>query len=145
MNDGMTRGTTFIIAIVTFLAAVSSLTATPCSVTTRPFFTCGAIISVEPVSFTLDVSDPVDPATLDASDFTVNGIPAENVTLSNGDLTVEFVFNTSPAVPGINTMHVPAGAFNCETNGPVLEFICTFGVRIIPPRPFPTPHPRPTP
>jgi hypothetical protein len=144
MNDVMARGTTFIIPIVTFLAAVSSLTATPCSVTTRPFFTCGAIISVEPVSFTLDVSDPVDPATLDASDLTVNGIPAENVTLSNGDLTVEFVFNTSPAVPGINTMHVPAGAFNCETNGPVLEFICTFGVRIIPPRPFPTPHPRPT-
>jgi hypothetical protein len=142
MNDVMTRGTTFIIAIVTFLAAAASLTATPCSVTIRPFLTCGAIISVEPVLFSLDVSDPVDPATLDASDFTVNGIPADNVTLSNGDLTIEFVFDTSPAVPGMNTMHIPAGAFNCVTNGPVLEFACTFGVRIIPPRPFPTPHPR---
>jgi hypothetical protein len=114
-------------------------------VTTRPFFTCGAIISVEPVLFTLDVSDPVDPATLDASDFTVNEIPADNITLANGNLTIEFIFNNSPAVPGINTMHIPAGAFNCVTNGPVLEFTCMFGVRIIPPRPFPTPHPRFTP
>jgi hypothetical protein len=143
MDDVMPRGTTFIIAsVITFVAAVASLTATPCSVTTRPFFTCGAIISVEPVDFTLDVSDPVDPATLDASDFTVNGIPADNVTLANGNLTIEFVFNNSPAVPGINTMHIPAGAFNCVINGPVLEFTCAFGVRIIPPRPFPTPHPR---
>jgi hypothetical protein len=93
--------------------------------------------------FVLDVGDPVDPATLDASDFTVNGIPADNVTLSNGDLTIEFIFNTSPAVPGLNTMHIPAGAFNCVTNGPVLEFTCTFGVRVLRPRPFPTPYPRP--
>jgi hypothetical protein len=140
----MTRATTLIIiAIITSLNGVSPLAAPPCSVTS-PFLICGAIISVEPTDFTVDVSDPVDPATLDASDFTVNGIPADNVTLSNGDLTIEFVFNTSPAVAGINTMHIPAGAFNC-VNGPVLEFTCTFGVRIIPPRPFPTPHPRPTP
>ncbi len=99
--------------------------------------------TISPTHFILDVSDPVNPATLDASDFTVNGIPADNVTLSNGDLTIEFIFNTSPAVPGLNTMHIPAGAFNCVTNGPVLEFTCTFGFRILRPRPFPTPYPRP--
>lgn len=140
----MARIPTFIIATIAFLVGVASLTATPCSVTTRPYFTCGAIISVQPTDFTLDVSDPVDPATLDASDFTVNGIPADSFTLLNNNTLIEFTFNTTPAVAGINTMHIPAGAFNCG-GGPVLEFTCTFGVRIIPPRPFPTPHPRFTP
>ena len=139
----MARTPTLIIAMIT-LVGVASLTATPCSVTSRPFFTCGAIISVQPTDFTLDVSDPVDPATLDASDFTVNGIPADSFTLLNNNTMIDFIFNTTPAVAGINTMHIPAGAFNCG-GGPVLEFTCTFGVRIIPPRPFPTPHPRFTP
>ena len=110
----------------------------------QPFPHMWAIISGQPTDFTLDVSDPVDPATLDASDFTVNGIPADSFTLLNNNTVIDFIFNTSPAVPGINTMHIPTGAFNCG-GGPVLEFICTFGVGIIPPRPFPTPHPRPTP
>jgi hypothetical protein len=139
MELKMTRATTLIIATIT-LVSVASLTAAPCSVTS-PFLTCGAIISVRPIDFTLDVSDPVDPATLDASDFTVNEIPADSFTLSNNNTFIDFIFNTTPAVAGINTMHIPAGAFNCG-GGPVLEFTCTFGVRIIPPRPFPTPHPR---
>ena len=86
--------------MIAFVAGVAALTAAPCSVTS-PFLTCGAFILAQypPTHFILDVSDPVNPATLDASDFTVNGIPADNLTLSNGNLTIEFVFNTSPAVP----------------------------------------------
>jgi hypothetical protein len=108
----MTRATTFIIAMIAFLGGVAALTAAPCSVSS-PFLTCGAFILVQhpPTHFILDVSDLVDLATLDASDFTVNGIPANNVTLSNGDLTIEFIFNTSPAVPGLNTMHIPHWRF----------------------------------
>src|SRR4029077_14044693 len=139
----MARTRALTIATITFLVGVASLTATPCSVSS-PFITCGAIISVQPTHFFVEVSDLVDPATVDASDFTVNGIPADSFTLVNNNTLIDFIFNTSPAVPGINTMHIPPGAFNCG-GGPVLEFICTFGVRIIPPRPFPTPHPRPTP
>ena len=70
----MTRTTTIIFATIALLHGVASLTAASCSVTS-PFPTCGAIISVQPTHFAVDVSDPVDPATLDASDFTVNGIP----------------------------------------------------------------------
>jgi hypothetical protein len=113
-------------------------TPSPCSVSTAG---CSRIVTVPPTDFSLNVSDPVDPATLDASDFTVNEIPADSFTLSNNNTFIDFIFNTTPAVAGINTMHIPAGAFNCG-GGPVLEFTCTFGVRIIPPRPFPTPHPR---
>ncbi len=114
-------------------------TPTPCSVSTEG---CGSVVTTPPTDFSLNVSEPVDPATLDASDFTVNGIPADNVTLVNGNMTIDFTFNTSPAAQGLNTMHIPAGAFNCG-QGPVAEFTCTF--RYVAPRLSPTPRPRPTP
>lgn len=111
----------------------------PCSVSTAG---CGGIVTTPPTDFSLNVGEPVDPATLDASDFTVNGIPADSVSLLNGDMTIDFTFNTSPAVQGVNTMHIPTGAFNCF-KGPVAEFTCRF--RYAMPRPTPTPRPRPTP
>jgi hypothetical protein len=138
----MKPATRLIIAVIAFLEGVGSVTAAPCSVSVSG---CGGTftIFVLPVVFDLDVTDQVDPATLDASDFTVNGIPADNVILLNGNMTIEFSFTTSPAGQGVNTMHIPAGAFDCVFGGPVLEFTCS--IRYILSRPFPTPHPRPTP
>jgi hypothetical protein len=101
---------------------------------------CGRIVAQPPTVFVVDATDPVDPATLDATDFTVNRIPANSFSLSNGNTTIVFFFNTSPAVQASNVMHIPAGAFNCG-NGPVLEFNC--GFRYFPSRPRPTPAPRP--
>jgi N-acetylneuraminic acid mutarotase len=118
-------------------------TSAPCAVTGAA---CGSAVFVPPTDFAVNVTDPVDPATLDASDFTVNGTQADNVTLLNGNTTIDFIFNTSPAVPDLNTMHIPAGAFNCA-QGPVSEFNCTFRYQLPrstpSPRPRPTPHPRP--
>jgi hypothetical protein len=114
-------------------------TPTQCSVTSAG---CGSTVFIPPTDFNVDVTEPVDPATLDASDFTVNGTPADNVSLLNGDMTIDFIFNTSPVVPGVNAMHIAAGAFNCG-QGPVSEFTCTF--RYQPPRPSPSPRTRPTP
>jgi hypothetical protein len=76
------------------------------------------------------------------SDFMVNGTPANTATLSNGNTTIIFHFNTSPVVQGQNTMHIPAGAFNCG-NGGVQDFTCTFVYEVR--RPTPTPRPRRTP
>lgn len=112
----------------------------PCSVSSAG---CGGIVTTPPTDFSLNVSEPVDPATLDASDFTVNGIQADSVSLLNGDTTINFIFNSSPATPGINTMHIAAGAFSCLLNGAVAEFTCTFHLNV--PRLSPTPRPRPTP
>ena len=125
---------------------IARLTATGCSVTST---VCGRIIvGTAPTDFTVNLSGPADPATVQASDFTVNGTPADNDIIINGDLSVTFHFNTSPVVGGQNTMHIPAGAFNCG-QGPVQEFACTFFYRVPgatpPPRPRPTPHIRPTP
>jgi hypothetical protein len=71
----------------------------------------------------------------------VNGIPADSFALSNGNLTISFHFNTSPARQGANITHIAAGAFNCVSE-PVLEFTC--GFRYAVERPRPTPWPRPT-
>jgi hypothetical protein len=117
-------------------------TPAPCSVTSP---SCGGIDhNPSPATFFIvEVSDAVDPATVDASDFTLNGIPANFVTLLNNNTWIEFIFNTSPQVRGSNTMHIPAGAFNCVNNGPVLEFTCSFLWSPIAARPRPTPAPRP--
>jgi hypothetical protein len=89
---------------------------------------CGSLVTgTAPTAFTVNLSDPADPSTVQASDFTVNGTPADNFTLSNGNATIEFDFNTSPVVQGENTMHIDAGAIHqASNNDPILEFNCTF-------------------
>jgi len=56
--------------------------------------------------FTVDLSDPADRALFQASDFTVKRNPADNVTLLNGNATLQFDFNTVTVVQGENTMHI---------------------------------------
>ena len=95
---------------------------------------CNSIINTQPTDFIINLSDPVDPNTVQASDFTVNGTPADSFVLSNGDATITFHFNTSPVTTqGENTMHIPAGAFNqASNNDPVFEFNCTFCYAVTP-------------
>ena len=119
------------------LQAGTSPTPTPtgCSVTS---FGCGSIVvGTAPTDFTVNLSGGADPGTVDASDFTVNGTPANSFVLVNGNTTITFDFNSSPAVQGPNTMHIPAGAFDCG-NGGVLEFTCTFTYKASTPTPTPT-------
>ena len=72
---------------------------------------CGSfVVGTAPTDFVVDLSDPADPSTVQASDFTVNGTQADSFTLQNGNATIEFDFNTSPVVEGENTMHIDAGA-----------------------------------
>jgi hypothetical protein len=108
-----------------------------CSVSS---ITCGHhLVGPPPTNFTVDLSDPADPTTVQGSDFMVNGTPANNATLSNANTTITFHFNTSPVVQVQNAMLIPAGAFDCG-QGPVQEFTCTFLYG----RPIPTPRPHPT-
>jgi hypothetical protein len=133
----MTGATTLIIAIIALLDGVAASTATPCTVTSP---SCGITIFTRPTDFVVNVSDPVDPSTVQASDLRVNGAPADSVVVTNGNTTITFHFGISPVVPGRNTMGIPAGAFDC---GPVVDFTCEF--RCIAPRGRATPRPRPTP
>jgi hypothetical protein len=90
---------------------------------------CGSVVfPPAPTDFVVNLTDPVNPGTVQASDFTVNGTPADSFALSNGDTTITFSFNSTPVVgQGPQTMHIPAGAFEDAPDGdPVLEFTCDF-------------------
>jgi len=89
---------------------------------------CGSVVSTQPTDFVVNLTDPVNPATVSGGDFSANGIPADSFTLQNGNAQITFHFNTTPVTQqGLQTMHIPAGAFNkASNNDPVLEFTCTF-------------------
>src|SRR4030095_5714545 len=99
--------------------------------TTTP--ACNSLINTSPVDFVINLSDPVDPATVQATDFTVNGTAANSFVLSNGNATITFHFNSSPVTtPGLQTMHIPAGAFNrASDNQANFEFNCTFSYDVL--------------
>ena len=108
---------------------------------------CGGTINFQPMEFNIHMgSCPVDPATVHTSSFTVNNIQPDSFTLLNNNTTITFHYNTTPVMPGLNTMHVPAGGFNCVC-GPVQEFTCTLTYQVSTPTPTPTltPQPSPTP
>src|SRR5262249_43995605 len=123
-------------------AGTPTPTPTPisCSVSSSA---CGMTVFVPPTDFIINASGGVDPSTVDASDLMVNNLPANSFFLSGGNTQIIFHFNTSPAVQGQNTMHIPAGAFEC--GGPVQEFTCTFTYQASTPTPTPTPKATVTP
>jgi hypothetical protein len=142
-------------ATVTPTATVPpSPTATPSACTvniTDP--DCDSVINTQPVDFFVQLSDPTDPSSVQPTDFMVNGTPADSYMIFY--LTqIVFHFNTSPAVQGLNVMHIPVGAFICSIGG-TPEFTCTFTYQPSTPTPTPTstpaprstpiPRPRPTP
>jgi hypothetical protein len=94
--------------------------------TTTP--ACNSIISTQPQDFIINLSDPVNPGTVQANDFTVNGTPASSFVLGGGNTQITFHFNSSPVTTqGVQTMHLPAGAFNrASDNQGVFDFTCTF-------------------
>ena len=129
------------ITLIITVIALLDVTARACTVSSK---ICGTIV-VNPTDFVIEVSGPIDPVTVQASDLMVNGIAASTFIITNGNTTITFHFKTSPVVAGNNTMHIPAGAFDC---GPPTDFDCTFesfGIHPTPVRQFPTPRPRPTP
>ena len=100
--------------------------------TTTP--ACNSIINTQPVNFIINLSDAVVPGTVQATDFTVNGTPANSFVLSNGNARITFHFNSSPVVTqGVQTMHIPANAFNrASDNQGNFEFQCSFCYAITP-------------
>jgi hypothetical protein len=88
----------------------------------------GSVVSTQPSDFIVDVGEAVQPATLQASDFTVNGTAANSVDYTPGTTTMTFHFTSTPATTqGAQTMHIADGAFLSDPAGdPVHEFNGTF-------------------
>src|SRR5438132_4516467 len=96
---------------------------------------CNSVIHTQPTAFVINLSDAVDTSTVQASDFTVNGTPSNQApTFSNGNATITFHFSSSPVtMQGPQTMHIPAGAFNRQSDGmPNFDFTCTFCYALTP-------------
>jgi len=75
---------------------------------------CGSSVR-ETVDFIATFSDPIQVASLAASDFTVNGVPANSVT--NTSTTATFHFNTSPVTGPTSTMAIAGGAILRNSDG----------------------------
>ena len=95
---------------------------------------CNSIINTQPTDFVIDLSDAVNTGTVQATDFTVNGTPADSVTFQNGDAQITFHFNSSPVVTqSVQTMHIPANAFTRVSDGiGNFEFNCSFCYALMP-------------
>src|SRR5215471_1176064 len=87
-----------------------------------------SVISTQPTTFTVNISEPANPASLQASDFAVNGISASGFAYTPGSTTIVFTFGASPVTTqGLQTMSIPAGAFTSAAAGdPVAAFTGTF-------------------
>jgi len=125
----------------------SSPTATPTATpqqtcTVKEVSSCNNVVSSPPTDFIVEMSCLVDQ--VQPSGFRVNDIGANSFKVSKS--TITFHFNTSPVVPGLNTIHILNDAITCCIRL-VSEFTCTFTyVPTTPaPRPMPTPRVRPTP
>lgn len=88
----------------------------------------GSVIATQPTTFTVNVTEPIDDTTLGASDFQVNGTPADGYSYTIGSTTIEFTFTSSPVTSqGLQVMHIDAGAFTRAADGnPVIEFTGPF-------------------
>src|SRR5262245_14807410 len=70
----------------------------------------GDVVATAPTTFTVDFSQPFTPASLQASDFTVNGAPAGSVTVIDAN-TAGFGFASSPVMSqGQHSMSMAAGS-----------------------------------
>jgi N-acetylneuraminic acid mutarotase len=101
---------------------------------------CNSMVNFPPTDFTVQMSCPVD--SVQESGFMVNNVGPDSFTVSKN--TVTFHYNTSPAVPGGNYIHILLDAIICCLR-PVSEFACTFTYIYDTPTPRPTPSPRATP
>jgi len=93
--------------------------------TTTP--AANAVLATAPTDFTVDFTDAYTPASVDASDFTVNGVAADSFAAVDAD-TVTFHFNTSPVTTqGLQTMAIAGGAITRTSDGsPIDAFSATF-------------------
>ena len=80
-----------------------------------------SVVSAPPTQYVVNFSQPYDPASIQTSDFTVNGLPAQAFALTDLD-TVTFTFTTSPVTTqGLQTMAIAPDAIAVDPNSSALQ------------------------
>src|SRR5262249_1608423 len=85
----------------------------------------GFVVTTPTTSFVISFLMPINPATVQAANLTVNGIPATAVTVSSDHTTATFTFKTSPVtVQGSQTIRLAGGTIYREGNAtaPLTEY-----------------------
>ena len=100
--------------------------------TTTP--ACNSMINTQPTDFVINLSDAVNTATVQASDFTVNGTPSNSFALQQRQRHDHVPLQQfAGGTLGPQTMHIAAGAFNRQSdNAPNFVFDCTFCYAVTP-------------
>ncbi|QDV84799.1 S8 family serine peptidase [Stieleria magnilauensis] len=84
---------------------------------TAAFPTESQLLDVAPTQFTIDFSDAVNLASVNASDLRVNSIPADSFSFVDND-TVEFHFSSTPVTTeGAQTLSITAGTVAQASSG----------------------------
>jgi PKD domain/RTX calcium-binding nonapeptide repeat (4 copies) len=87
----------------------------------------GQVVNTAPNDFLIQLASAVNPASVQASDLTVNGIPADSFAINAAGTTITFHYNTSPVtVPGLQNMAIAAGAITDTSGSPLRAFSATF-------------------
>ena len=69
------------------------------------------ITGTAPSTFTLTYSLPIDPSSINPSDFKINGIGADSASISPDDLTITYSYLSTPVTSeGVQTEFLPTGA-----------------------------------
>ena len=86
----------------------------------------GALFTSAPTSYTVNFNSPINAATVQAGDLTVDGLPATAVQVVDAD-TVQF---TLPVVSGqgFHTVAIAAGAIQSGAGLPLVAFAATFAI-----------------
>ncbi|MGD9720098.1 MAG: S8 family peptidase, partial [Pirellulales bacterium] len=93
----------------------------------------GSVLTVPPTEFVVDFTDSYDPASVQATDFIVNGITADSFVLTDAD-TLTFHFNSTPVTTqGPQTMAITAGSIlRASDADPIDAFSAIFFYDILP-------------
>ncbi len=77
----------------------------------------GSAVATAPVDYTVSLNYPYAAGSVQATDLTVNSVPADSVTLVDAS-TLRFHYNTAPmSAPGNYIMAIAAGAITRQSNG----------------------------
>ena len=85
------------------------------------------VVAAPPTDFTIHFAYPCDPATLAASDLTVNNIAADSVTLDSSDTSAVFHFDNSPVTgQGPQVMAIAAAVKSSDDSMTLFPWQATF-------------------
>jgi hypothetical protein len=130
----LTPGTYSLTVIANGIASAPFPFATPLGVASS-YPADGSSVSASPIAYALTFSSPINPASLQAGDLIVNGLPASTVSLDGSNTIATFTFASSPVtVQGPVKMSFAAGLVSelgnaSQTN---TAFSATFSYDVLP-------------